>query len=29
MRRHLASMKRFPGKQVMGLGAADPRATQP
>jgi arylsulfatase len=27
MRRHLASFKRFPPKQVMGLGAADPRAT--
>ena len=26
MRRHLASFKRFPGKQVMGLGAAEPRA---
>lgn len=26
MRRHLASFKRFPPKQVMGLGAADPRA---
>ena len=28
MRRHLASFKRFPPKQVMGLGAADPRASQ-
>ena len=27
MRRHLASFKRFPPKQVMGLGAADPRAS--
>jgi arylsulfatase len=26
MRRHLASFKRFPPKQVMGLAAADPRA---
>jgi arylsulfatase len=26
MRRHLASFKRFPPKQVMGLRAADPRA---
>jgi arylsulfatase len=26
MRRHLASFKRFPGQQVMGLGASDPRA---
>jgi arylsulfatase len=26
IRRHLASVKRFPGKHVMGLAAADPRA---